>query len=340
MASIAAVVVLLVGGGAWLATRSSTTTTSSASSAPSTTARPGDSIVSPPTKAPSTGSTSPTTTSPSSPGGTSGPATTTVPGSTRGGGPAPGSGGTGGTSPAGSQLASMTPAEALAAVEDALQHATSVTYSSTNSVTGQGSATQVGWAGTTSGYQTNHFPTGTLSVLVVNGAVYCMGDVGSLENQLGLSAQDAATYAGRWISLAPTDPPTAAVGGGVILSDLITETLGGATGSSGGSSGVSVTATAISAPHAVGGVEEVTVSLSISVGTNTPGATSTQGTAELVVPASAPYLPVSETVTATAQGPTGNATGTSTVSFSSWNSPSTLPTPTNVVSYATIPSAQ
>ena len=49
---------------------------------------------------------------------------------------------------------------------------------------------------------------------------------------------------------------------------------------------------------------------------------------------------VDAVVEASIQGPSGTVTATSTVTLSGWNAPLSLPTPTNVVLYASIPSAQ
>jgi hypothetical protein len=236
----------------------------------------------------------------------------------------------------------MSAAQALAAVQSAITGATSVSYSYTTAVTGQGTAASTGSAGASSGYQVNHFPTGTLSVLVSNGDIYCMGDAGSLENQLGLSAQDASTYAGRWISLAPSDPPAAAVGSGVSLPDVESEILGTSTNSTNTSpSGITLIPESVSAPHVFNGVNVVTISISVTVAGSAAGtATGGQGSAQLDVAAQAPYLPVSESLSASIQGPSGPVTATSTVTLSGWNAPLSLPTPTNVVLYASIPSAQ
>ena len=219
---------------------------------------------------------------------------------------------------------------------------TSVSYSNTTTVTGQGTAATTGSAGASSGYQVNHFLTGTLSVLVSNGETYCMGDAGSLQNQLGLSAQDASTYAGRWISLAPSDPPAATVGAGVTLPDVESEILGTSANSTNTSpSGITLNAESVSTPHVVNGVNVVTISISVTIAGSAAGtATGGQGSAQLDVAAQAPYLPVSESISASIQGPSGTVTATSAVTLSGWNAPLSLPTPTNVVPYASIPSAQ
>jgi hypothetical protein len=48
-------------------------------------------------------------------------------------------------------------------------------------------------------------------VLVIGTACYFQGDANTMVSQLGLSAPAAATHAGQWISLAPSDGPYSSV---------------------------------------------------------------------------------------------------------------------------------
>lgn len=220
----------------------------------------------------------------------------------------------------------------LSASLNATSSAQSFHYTDSSTVTGPQATTQsqTGVATPTAGYQVNNFTQGVLQDFVNNGSVYVNGDAGTLQSELGLSQADATTYAGRWISLAPTDAPTKSVAAGMTVKEVAQEALGTQSGT--------LTPTAVSAAHVVGGVNVITVSGVVSGNQSVLGTAATLNF-QLTVEAAAPHLPVALTETGHATLNGTSVSFTSSFTFSQWNAPVALPTPTAVIPYASIPSA-
>jgi hypothetical protein len=69
------------------------------------------------------------------------------------------------------------------------------------------------------------YSSGTAKVQVeaIGKTVYVEGNEGGLQNQIGFPAAEAATYSGKWISIAKTDAPYKSVVSAVTLAKTITE---------------------------------------------------------------------------------------------------------------------
>lgn len=155
-----------------------------------------------------------------------------------------------------------------------------------------------------------------IEALVVNGAAYVEGNVGGLEDQMELSATNAATYAGKWISVATTDSPYASLTRAVTLASTLSELQ--PTGA------LSLTAATTKAAHAVIGVHG---------GLPGPATKGTTGSATLYVSTSDPTVPIVFDATQTTSGTKETSVGT----FSKWGKPLNLVAPTNTVAFSSLP---
>jgi hypothetical protein len=155
-----------------------------------------------------------------------------------------------------------------------------------------------------------------IEALVVHGAAYVEGNTGGLEDQMELSATDAATYAGKWISVASTDAPYASLTKAVTLASTLSELQ--PTGK------LSLTAATTKAAHAVIGVHG-----------GLPGSPvkGTTGSATLYVSTSHPTVPIVFDATETSSGTKETSVGT----FSKWGKPLNLVAPTATVAFSSLP---
>ncbi len=63
----------------------------------------------------------------------------------------------------------------------------------------------------------------TIQAEVIGTGAYVEGNAGGLEDQMGLSAATAATYAGKWISIASTDAPYSSITKAVRLAGTLSD---------------------------------------------------------------------------------------------------------------------
>jgi hypothetical protein len=119
-------------------------------------------------------------------------------------------------------LAHKTPKAVLASAVAAAKASGSFHYELTAKVSSS-SQSIVGDASTTEGRQTISEGTLKIQAELIRKMVYIEGNVGGLEDQMGFSSSAASTYAGKWISIAPTDAPYASVTDAVTLPSALTE---------------------------------------------------------------------------------------------------------------------
>jgi hypothetical protein len=158
----------------------------------------------------------------------------------------------------------------------------------------------------------------TIQAEVVGTGAYVEGNAGGLEDQMGLSATTAATYAGKWISIASTDAPYAAITKAVRLAGTLSDLK--PTGK------LTLTAATTRASQTVVGVK----------GGLPPGAVKgTKGSAVLYVSTAHPTVPIVFDVEQVASGTKESDIGT----FSNWGKPLHLAAPTTTVPFASIPTS-
>jgi hypothetical protein len=178
------------------------------------------------------------------------------------------------------------------------------------------SETITGDASSTDGREIISAGTVKIEALVVGGAAYIQGNAGGLEDEMGLAAATATTYAGKWISIARTDAPYASLTKAVTLASTLSQLQ--PTGH------LTLTAATTRASHAVIGVHG-----------GLPGVPQkgTTGTAVLYVSTSDPTVPIVFQVVQTASGSEDHDTGT----FTDWGKPLHLVAPASAVAFSTLP---
>jgi hypothetical protein len=150
--------------------------------------------------------------------------------------------------------------------------------------------------------------------LVVNGKVFISGDAKGLEDE-GFPSSVAVTYAGKWISIAPTDSPYKSVIAELALYPALQE--------------LSPTGKlTLTAPTTRDGRQVVGVRGSV----RTSKGSTAKGTVILYVSTTSPTVPVAYSATATDQGQTAVETGT----FSDWGEPVHLTAPTPSIAFSKI----
>jgi hypothetical protein len=180
------------------------------------------------------------------------------------------------------------------------------------------SETITGDASSTDGREVISAGSVKIEALVVGGAAYIQGNAGGLEDEMGLAAATATTYAGQWISIAHTDAPYASLTKAVTLASTLSQLE--PTGH------LTLTSATTKASHAVIGVHG-----------GLPGAAQkgTTGTAVLYVSTSEPTVPIVFQVVETSSGSEDHDTGT----FTDWGKPLHLVAPTSTVAFSTLPAA-
>ncbi len=212
-------------------------------------------------------------------------------------------------------LAHKSPRQILTLTDSAAQASGGVHYELEAT---QGSARQTitGDAGSAEGDQQR--VTGAQDVLVelVNGTAYLKANAAGLEASFALSAAHAATYAGKWISLVPSDAPFAPISESVTLAAVVGEII--PTGS----------LTELS-PSMLGGRHV------LGVRGGLPGQVQNgvSGSAVLYVDTAHPNLPVGFTGTAS----NGKQHITEDGLFNQWGEHVTLTAPAGAVPYSSIP---
>jgi hypothetical protein len=158
----------------------------------------------------------------------------------------------------------------------------------------------------------------TIQAEVIGTGAYVEGNAGGLEDQMGLSATTAATYAGKWISIASTDAPYSSITKAVRLAGTLSDLK--PTGH------LTLTAATTRASHAVVGVK----------GDLPPGAAKgTTGSAVLYVSTATPTVPIVFDVQQDTSGTKESDVGT----FSNWGTPLHLVAPATTVPYASLPAS-
>jgi hypothetical protein len=149
------------------------------------------------------------------------------------------------------------------------------------------------------------------TVVLIDGVAYVNADAGALHDYLGL-ASTSASFAGKWMSIRPSDDQYVAVVAGVTLADALKQD-------------TIVAPFAIKAPTVVDGQHVIAITgTAQTTGGAPPSAT-------LYVPVSGTVLPVEFDITAT------DAIARSV--FSHWGTAATLTAPPNPVAFASIVSA-
>ena len=207
--------------------------------------------------------------------------------------------------------ASSSPTQLFASILTAARAERSVHYATSTNL-GSVRVSQVSDAGVAEGIQRITFrsgaKTGHVTVIVSADTAYIRGDTFTLINYMGFKAIPAAKYAGMWVLIPRTDHDFSTVAAGVRLSSTIDQLkLSGPL--------AKVPDTKINGQRVIGvrGKEP-----------STPGQTVV---ATLYARAAGSPLPVKEVV--------GQGNMRSTVTFSNWNEPIHLPTPTTAVPIST-----
>jgi len=214
-------------------------------------------------------------------------------------------------------LAGKTPTQVLTGALAAARHSGSVHFSLLGRESGQTESIE-GDASATDGREVITAGSITIEAEGVGTGANVKGNAGGLENQMGLSAATAATYAGKWISIAATDAPYPAITKAVRLAGTLSDLQ--PTGH------LTLTAATTRASHAVVGVK----------GGLPPGAVKgTTGSAVLYVSTADPTVPIVFDVEQVASGTKESDIGT----FTSWGKPLHLVAPATTVPFASLPTS-
>ena len=218
------------------------------------------------------------------------------------------------SSPAAKQLTRV----ALRAIIDA----GSFHYVSTFTSAGM-TQTTVGDAGSTSGRQVITIGPDTFTVLVDGTSCYFQGNERQMVEQLGLPVAVASTYAGQWISLAPSDTPYQSVSVAVTTRSALRSNIAFAPHEE---SGTSVRS----------GYRVVRITGSMTNQVQAGQTVKAKGTATLYVTASHPHLPVEYTENGklTTGGQTNE--GKLVITFSRWGEHVSVNAPSGAVSYSSL----
>lgn len=179
-----------------------------------------------------------------------------------------------------------------------------------------GSVTQtiVGDAGQDGGRQVITVQAPSLSeqftLLLIAGTVYFQGNLGALEDQLGVPAARAGTLLNQWVSVSSQDGPYGVVAPGITVADQAGETL---------------LVPAASAPVRASGGPATRI-----VG-RVPQQGGPDGTGHLDI-VRATDLPIAYATSASANG----VTGLDSVTFSAWGTAPAVSTPPSAVAWATL----
>jgi hypothetical protein len=179
--------------------------------------------------------------------------------------------------------------------------------------------TTVGDAGPTSGRQVITIGSETFTVVVDRKACYFKGDASSLVDQLGIPPTTAATYAGQWISLAPSDAPYTDVYAAVTARQAL-------------QLNIAFSPQRELPISTVGGRRVITVTGPTTSVTVNGQIQSAKGTAIFVVTAAKPHRPLRYSEV----GKRGGQSGTFVMTFSRWNQPVQVNPPPSSVPYASL----
>jgi hypothetical protein len=222
--------------------------------------------------------------------------------------------GSGGGASSSGGLSGKTPKQVLTSAFAAATKSGSVHFRLLGKASGK-TETIVGDSSKTDGREVITAGSVTIQAEVIGNGAYVEGNAGGLQDQMGLSAANAATYAGKWISIASTDAPFASVSKAVSLAGTLGELQP--------SGKLTLTAATTRAAHAVIGVH----------GGLPGGATKgTTGSAVLYVSTTKPTVPIVFQVQESANGTKESDIGT----FTNWGKPLDLAAPTTSVPYASL----
>lgn len=222
----------------------------------------------------------------------------------------------GGGSDAGA-LDGKSPAQILSAGIKTAEAQSSVHY--VLQASGQSQAqTITGDAGRNQGIQTVKTGADEVEVEVVGNLAYLQGNAGGLQHTIGMTAAAAGQYAGRWISVSPSDTLYRPITQAVTLRGVFTQLT---------PSGSLVKST----PGIVSGHEVIGVRGGLP-GTSQGGV---NGDAVLYVSTASATLPVGFTGQATS----GSKKVTDVGAFSRWGEPLHLTAPSGAVAYSSIPTS-
>jgi hypothetical protein len=151
---------------------------------------------------------------------------------------------------------------------------------------------------------------------VIGGKAFIEGNLGGLEDQIGLPAAAAKTYSGKWISIASSDAPYPSVTKAVTIASTLSQIR--PTGH------LKLTASTTKAGQSV-----------IGVAGGLPGqaSTGTKGSATLYVSTSSPTVPIVFSAEQTSSGVKETDVGT----FSRWGKALGIVAPTSSVAFASLP---
>ncbi len=160
----------------------------------------------------------------------------------------------------------------------------------------------------------------TDQVVLVSGTAYVNGNNAALQNDIALNAQDAAAYAGKWISFTQADSSYPSISSSLTLSSLLPNFI---------PSGKLT----VSGPTTYNGLQVVTVSGGLPSSANGSGAT---GNAKVYILMKAPNYIVGAQVSLSQAGSSIKAT----ISFSNWNKAPFIVPPPGSISCSTISSCK
>jgi hypothetical protein len=212
-------------------------------------------------------------------------------------------------------LAHKTPAQILQAALAAAEKSGAAHYVLTSVGPAKGQMqTVTGDAGSNDARQTVTGAGARWESLVADDKVFITGDVKGLKDE-GFPPSVAATYANKWISIAPTDSPYKTIIGEAALYPALVQLapIGNLT---------------LTAPTTRDGQQVIGVRGSI----RTNSGSTANGTAILYVAIATPTLPVAYSAEAVDDGETATETGT----FSSWGEPVQFTVPTESVAFSSI----
>lgn len=214
-------------------------------------------------------------------------------------------------------LAGMSARQIVTRADAAAQSAGGVHYQLT-ATQGPAHQTITGDAGSSEGDQERVTGAQDIVVELVKGTAYVRANASGLEAALRLSPATAAAYAGKWISIAPSDSPYAPISESVTLATIVGQVL--PTGS-----------LTEQAPSRLHGQDVVGVTGGLP-GQVQPGVS---GSAVLYVDTRRPNLPVGFTGHAT----NGNQTLTETGLFNQWGETLDLVAPSGAAAFSSLPSS-
>jgi len=225
--------------------------------------------------------------------------------------------GSGGGAASSGGLASKTPKQILSTAVAAATKSGSVHFTLLGKAAGK-TETITGDTSNTDGREVITAGAVSIQAEVVGNGAYVEGNSGGLQSQMGLSAANAATYAGKWISIASTDAPFSSITKAVSLSGTLGELKP--------SGKLTLTPTTTKASQSVIGVHG---------GIPGGGAKGAKGTAVLYVSTTEPNVPVVFDV----QQSSGTTKESDVGTFTKWGQPLHLVAPTNTVAYSSLPAS-